>query len=134
MRKYRTFYRSITTSENPVKIRWGGYPSKSESKHRIVNVKMGNMHKILGDADHPKTQKIIKTGTIQEICLIDKTLQFVPFKKTSSKIKLNFSENLANVLKHLLGEQVKIKYNIVTAYNNDKVATTKELLGLENIS
>ena len=135
MRKYRTFYRSITTAESPVEISWGSHLSKSSNKYEINNIKAKNMYKILGDADHPETQEIIESGTIQGISLIDKTLQFVPSKKEGTKIKLDFSKEFCNQIKSLLGESAKIKYKIVTAYDEvkDRIITTKSLLEFEKI-
>lgn len=134
LRRYRTFYRTISSCERTVNLSWRSFNIINKREFSIDPASASNIYSKLSNWQHPEPESIQVTGSIQGVSLIDQTIQFVPFKKEGAKIKIYFDDQFKEQLRHLLGETATIIYVVTEDYHpeDDTIISRKTLSELNS--
>jgi hypothetical protein len=123
LRKYRTFYRSITTCNYPIQLTWRSFDKEERRETLITESAASRIFRFLANTERPQLEDVQVTGSVQGVSLIDLTMQFVPFRKEGTRIKVFFDGSFREKLRHLLGETATIVYRVSEDYNPDDDTT-----------
>lgn len=125
IRKYKKFFEAVKKAKTPIKIKWGNPIDKKEYTVQMNYNNIENLYNFLS-TERPIEKIIEITGKIKAIDLLQHTikLQTEDIGKAKHKkiIQSKFSKDLEYEIKNIIDKTIKIKFKLITEYNE----TTEE--------